>query len=1139
MIRYNTTTYNIFTGLLALMLCGILQSCRDDTFDQYNVQYPDGMTSVRVAFDFEPLSGSRLSGRGTNAPDGNVVKELTDFSVLFYDTRYADSRAGTSGRLTYIKHFSASDIANRTNGITLVEDRDRVDSEASNGNKAEDRTKHVEFILDEIPYGPYKAYVVANLGTDGATTQSVLEANADNIESPEGLSMIKARWDEAAMTNNAQMTGFFSETKQQPSPGTATAVDIVSIRTPNMSLHAWLRRLVSKVTVTYDPSGLRRGITVTIKKVTVRDIASSCYLGMPNKIGAAGGDGFLNTDPLIDVAETSDTRSGIDRKVGNNHYIEYDTPLVLTADTKKGDYLQLDDNFNIPAHSETAKALFFFENMQGEVPDKDHNGKLQDGKLQDENGDGIIDYPGANDPNHKDYVDNKDGLKYGTYIEVEAEYDAKSVDHIGRGTIKYRFMLGKNVTTNCDAERNHHYKLKMRFMGNANEVDWHIDYDEEPGFYGPNPFYVSYLYNQESVYPIKISGTVNGPVTMTVIQNDWSPRNAKDLTYYAKTEISSDSVSIDPKWIYNTEKKLKPNDYNKFMPWYGFLSLAEDLKQTNIGVKQPGSIASADKDYLYYYWMGERTSENDNDNLKIKRGIRTYQTDKEGTFDESTGVGSYRVTKNPESTTIYVPFFTRQKQLNKPTGYTGNNPYVAYQREAKIKIDYSTVETGKKSDTIKVFQVRRIVNPKGVWRSHDNAAPFKVTLMHQEQEKSSSFTAATSQGPWRASIWRGNTSFITLDGKSVARGGNGSEISFTIGFKGTIPEGETRCAIIRVEYHNYSCHHLIFVRQGYAPIRLLTTGKKWHTGNVALTSGTGSNITVEESLTPTDEGSLFRYGNLAKGIVASENGSPSSIFTGRDATPDMFDPVMNKNPEFQTSDGSKTHWNSIVSSGLSVSSAFPDVKIKGRGNTKYSVATYADYSSLVTNDDIDVGYGVLYGDSATTTATDIATAYGFCSEDGHVTDYGMRGAFIYNQSTSTATLGGNNVFFPIGRAGFGHRKQYAYVSWSKSHRTYSQSNGVLQYAGGRMTWYDGQAFGSSTNQQYVPLFYDLFRSNGALYWIKQLVSKGGGSYDTALDINYQTLDFNIADNGVTFGATNVSGYGNYPSDACFVRLVED
>ena len=63
-------------------------------------------------------------------------------------------------------------------------------------------------------------------------------------------------------------------------------------------------------------------------------------------------------------------------------------------------------------------------------------------------------------------------------------------------------MLGKNTSTNYDAERNYHYKLTLKFNRFANDADWHIEYEEEnPDILVPEPYYISYLYNHAMTLP--------------------------------------------------------------------------------------------------------------------------------------------------------------------------------------------------------------------------------------------------------------------------------------------------------------------------------------------------------------------------------------------------------------------------------------------------------------------------------------------------------------------------------------------------------------------------------------------------------------------------------------------------------------
>jgi len=81
-------------------------------------------------------------------------------------------------------------------------------------------------------------------------------------------------------------------------------------------------------------------------------------------------------------------------------------------------------------------------------------------------------------------------MLYGSYIEVKAHYVSRNEGDMSAGEIAYRFMLGKDTDTDYDAQRNYHYKLTMKFNGYANDVDWHIDYEREPGIIIPNPYYI-------------------------------------------------------------------------------------------------------------------------------------------------------------------------------------------------------------------------------------------------------------------------------------------------------------------------------------------------------------------------------------------------------------------------------------------------------------------------------------------------------------------------------------------------------------------------------------------------------------------------------------------------------------------------
>ena len=121
--------------------------------------------------------------------------------------------------------------------------------------------------------------------------------------------------------------------------------------------------------------------------------------------------------------------------------------------------------------------------MQGDT-------ETEKGKHQDADGDGNIDNP---DGSLSTDLDFKDGVKYGSYIEVKGYYVNKTATNASQGPIVYRFMLGKDTERNCDAERSNHYKLVLKFNKDANNTDWHIEYEpENPEISVASPLYISY-----------------------------------------------------------------------------------------------------------------------------------------------------------------------------------------------------------------------------------------------------------------------------------------------------------------------------------------------------------------------------------------------------------------------------------------------------------------------------------------------------------------------------------------------------------------------------------------------------------------------------------------------------------------------
>ena len=75
------------------------------------------------------------------------------------------------------------------------------------------------------------------------------------------------------------MFGFFTDNETGEVP---SEVPVISVNKKTGSLHAWVKRAASKVTVTYDASELKDNIYIYLKSVQILDIPKYCPLGNSN-----------------------------------------------------------------------------------------------------------------------------------------------------------------------------------------------------------------------------------------------------------------------------------------------------------------------------------------------------------------------------------------------------------------------------------------------------------------------------------------------------------------------------------------------------------------------------------------------------------------------------------------------------------------------------------------------------------------------------------------------------------------------------------------------------------------------------------------------------------------------------------------
>lgn len=437
--------------LPALMSALMLVACVDD--DLYtNAQIPDGDTVLDVSVSF-PTFAPALDSRST----GNAIKKIESLWIAIYERDDDGGWTLEDGgliRITSSEHHLAADLTdNGTNGAI----------------RTEAQTGHATFSLRHI-CGQFKIYAVAN--------HDMSAIDRRDIDTPEKLKRLRLVWNSADINDNSEMFGCFSNEKQTD----MNDYDDTVIISPGRTLHAWIRRAASKLTIAFDTRRLNDNVTIYLKSVTIKDIPKECYIGETNT-PSADREGISNElmqgeilyfTPTPDVDDYTLWRK-LTKETGIWGYrSEMGHPGAPPAGLSNNPSEQTVAERLEWEHNEATDAIYFYENMQGEGKSKAQTAPGPGNGNGDKYG---IGYP---DPVEGDEASGwKDSKAYGSYVEVEGYYTSTSSGKISSGKIKYRFMLGKNTSTDYNAERNHHYRLTLMFNGSANDIDWHIEYREK------------------------------------------------------------------------------------------------------------------------------------------------------------------------------------------------------------------------------------------------------------------------------------------------------------------------------------------------------------------------------------------------------------------------------------------------------------------------------------------------------------------------------------------------------------------------------------------------------------------------------------------------------------------------------------
>ena len=1133
---------------LTLLLASVFTSCEDE-LPYVSPEIGEGEATVSAEVEFRALEPA-LESRAA----GNAVDVIDQLWIVIYQVNADGSEIGLYEKVrlydkkdnNYVLPDSEFEIDQKGNSAN-PDDAETVTGPSGSNVGSSDGTigasdqltPRATFKLRSIPYGRYKMFAVANV--------DLTDVDCSTIDK---LRSTRFNWNDNVSLDN-QMFGYFTPSDQSTSRAEAP---IIILNQSDESLHSWIRRLVSKVTVSFDPSGLKESVRIFIKSVTIHDIPRSCALGENN---SPNNDG--------DLIKNGESFTYYNPGQADNSYHE-DWKIILS----KGSGPKGETN-----HTEADPALYFFENMQGNYEGQDKFDKRQQTTGKDAVGTNINEPVQNADGEWNDY---KDRLHYGTYIEVEAYYDSFNKDKISSGPIKYRFMLGKNSTFNYYAERNYHYKLPLKFRGWANEVDWHIDYHEyTPTLITPEPYYISYLYGQELQFPARVllppdEDLSRYKVKAEIVENNWFPwdrtlNNGKggrpDQFIGALTNIdgfawNEPAMAVYPYQPYTPHTNDKYDVPESFIyggsNYVGFLSLKPNEADV-IGSEAEIRAAGLTPDANGY---------GSSANTYLKDYYRNH-----GLAVSEFPLANYNQDPIDKSVSLKIPMYTRNKEMVPETDFTGNNPFNSYYRFAKVRftlwkdgtqISFKNGEGVDEFERIStIYQVPRIENPKAIYRDWNSDAPFTVKLMTLPKAGTSKFEAFKSQGPWRAFVMCETEDFIQLtdlNGKTVSGegeansiyGSTDNEIEFTYKPKGPLSSADqSRCGVIKVEYNDYNCVHLIIVRQGYHKGVKLGDAT-WSCYNVYATANQDDRSSVDPSRNTSVSVALTRS-PLSVGSYLKRNQYNYSISEENNKTQgwlqsitnvDLSTAYLDASGNTQTRNGRWSEikgfaWTAYDSNASRADRKWADTwtAVGGfRNGDQFDVPTAQDYISL--RDHSKFGYGIVYADGASATAEEfsVATGYTDYNNDGTPSVRGIRACVAYNESN------GENIIFPLSAIGQARRSwgsPYGSTSWGTVPFT-DPGAGSITYGGMRMI------LGGNANRN-RPFTYDLYRTPGAIYWVKQPVLNSSGEPDyPSWDINYLTLVFNPYANS-SLGQRTRNANGTYTnieastsSDALPIKL---
>lgn len=395
-------------------------------------------------------------------------------------------------------------------------------------------------------------HVVANWGKSIPVAEGDAVDGETAVTTVEALKNLKVAATTTTIGNNSYATPDTPNAMYGDQDHNIVETTINNVKTKVVTVP--MKRIAAMVTLQMDGTGLARYVVIELQNVELRNVPNSCTLGLDNK----------PSDYTTEISSYGDLKGGPSvsggyKLIGNSRFYsgEGDTEFIQGYDEASGYKTIIGGHYPKKGESDNSVSdmtstfvipLFMFENRQ---PEGTSDGSLHEGAHKRPANVTVTsnDYQGA--------ISNYNETGVCSYLEVVGNYtlydQTNATDIVARGTVTWRFFLGKDATTSFDVERNTNYRITLTLTGSGigeKDYSWRVNADnlKRPQVVG-NPDMV--VGGGGEMFCVEFPGQDQGNFKIVPVpgQGDFvflysTPNNDKSLSWYTVEKAGNGAYKV-------------------------------------------------------------------------------------------------------------------------------------------------------------------------------------------------------------------------------------------------------------------------------------------------------------------------------------------------------------------------------------------------------------------------------------------------------------------------------------------------------------------------------------------------------------------------------------------------------------------